>query len=375
MNREIIPAGPKKGNTRDIINAIARALPVAVAQIKERNYKSPGAPIVKTAQNIGRLTRRRFTYVKDGLQFQDIKLPSALEATKTGDCKSLSLYIAAHLTALNIVNGLRFAAYGTDEPTHVYNWYLDENGKLHTLDACLNDLKESPNFTAVQDMQTRIIAGVPVLSEFEEMNGPRRDARRARRQERREDRQERREQRRAEGKGFGQRAKKISLALPRKAFIELLDVNFRGLATRLSKVNRDKVAGFWGKLGGDKNKLFAAIDKGKGRQPLFGSREPNVGFAAAAALTAAGGIILGAVKFLKDNGIEAGDLLDAVKKVAPGTEPLGNFEATDAETAEAAQLTKTTPGTTSPIDFKINPFLIAGGIAAAYLLTRKKGRK
>ena len=96
-----------------------------------------------------------------------------------------------------------------------------------------------------------------------------------------------------------------------------------------------------------------------------------------AAAATAGPIIIAAAKFLKDLGIDPGDIVDAVKKIAPGTEPLGDFEASDPETDEAAKLTKTTPGATSagPIDFKINPLLIAGGIAAVYFLTRKKGRK
>jgi hypothetical protein len=376
---KVIPAGPKKGNTRDIINAIARALPVAVAQVEKRNIVNPGGSNVQNAQRIAKYTRRNFTYVRDGLQFQDIKLPSALESSKIGDCKSLSLYIAANLTALKIPNGLRFAAYGTPNLTHVYNYYLDENKKLHTLDACLADLKESPRYTKIQDMETRIIAGVPLLSETINDGMYGRAERQARRQQRREDRRERRDERRAEGKGFFQVGKKIVLAPGRGAFLLVLKANFRGLATRLSKAPGDKLAGFWGKLGGDKNKLFGAIKDGKDKKALLGMGAPDeigVDPVTAAAATA-GPIIIAAAKFLKDLGIDPGDIVDAVKKIAPGTEPLGDFEASDPETDEAAKLTKTTPGTTptGPIDFKINPLLIVGGLAAVYFLTRKKGRK
>lgn len=382
----IIAAGPKNGNTRDIINAIARALPIAVAQIKERKYKKLEQPIKTTAQNLGKYVRRNFTYVKDGLTFQDIKLPTALERTNKGDCKSFSLYIAAQLTAQGITNGLRFAAYGTPQLTHVYNWYLDENKNLHTLDACLKDLKESPNATKTEDMQTRIIAGVPLLSEDIESGMYGREERRARRQERREDRRERREERRAEGKGFFQVAKKITLAPGRGAFLLVLKANFRGLATKLSKAPGDKLAGFWGKLGGDKNKLFAAIKDGKDKKPFLGMGAPDeigVEPVTAAAATSAP-ILLAVSKFLKDLNIDPGDIVDAVKKIAPGVEPLGNFEASDPETDEAALLTKQTPGDfntpgkqESTTDKKgINPLLIVGGLAAVYLLTmKKKGRK
>lgn len=370
--REIIPAGPPRGNTRDIINAIARALPVAVSQVKKERLRLSGDP-VRDALSLTRYTRNRFTYERDGLFYQDIKLPSALEATKVGDCKSLSLYIAAHLTAAGYTNGLRFAAYGTKEPTHVYNWVLDNSGKVHTFDACTPTLTEVPTYTSAQNMQTRIIAGVPVLSETNEIG-----SRRERRRERREARQDRREKRREQGRGVFQIAKKVTLAPGRGAFLLLVSSNFRGLATKLSKTNPDKLAGFWGKLGGDKRKLESAINTGKSKRPILGMNGPEIGSLAGAAVAAAP-IVIAATQLLKDAGIEADDIRGAIQKLAPGAEPLGNVEATDPETPEAAILTKQTPGqltqSASPVGFQINPFLIVGGIAAVYFLTRKKGRK
>lgn len=374
--REIIPAGPPRGNTRDIINAIARALPVAVSQVKKERLRLSGDP-VRDALNLTRYTRNRFTYERDGLLYQDIKLPSALEETKTGDCKSLSLYIAAYLTAAGYTNGLRFAAYGTKEPTHVYNWILDNSGKVHTFDACTPTLTEVPTYTSAQDMQTRIIAGVPVLSETSEI-GSRRERRRERRQDKREARKERRQERREQGRGAFQIAKKLTLAPGRGAFLLLVSSNFRGLATKLSKANPDKLSGFWGKLGGDKRKLSSAINTGKSKRPVLGMNGPEIGSLAAAAAAAAP-IIIAATKLLKDAGIEAEDIRGAIQKIAPGAQPLGDFEAADPETPEAAALTKTTPGemqqNASPVGFQINPVLIVGGLAAVYFLTRKKGRK
>lgn len=352
-------------DTRDIINAIARALPVAVAQVRNEGAKNGTGDPVADARKITQYTRRRFQYQKDGLQYQDIRLPSALEATKKGDCKSLSLYIAAHLTALGYNNGLRFAAYGTDQPTHVYNWVLDNSGQIHTFDACTPDLKEVNRYTKIQDMQTRIIAGVPMLSEYYELSGPGRERRKARREERR-----------AQGKGFGQRAKKIALAPARAPFLVLTGSNFRGLATKLAKVSPDKLAGFWGKLGGDKKKLEAAINQGKGKKPLLGMNGPDEIGSVAVAIAAAAPVVVAAVKMLKDAGIDGSDILAAVKKEAPDVEPLGDFEATDPETPEAEKLTKKKPGPeVQSASFQVDPLLIVGGLAALYILTRKKGRK
>lgn len=365
MQRQIIPAGPPAANTRDIINAIARALPVAVAQVRNEGARIGTGNPVADARKITEYTRRRFQYDKDGLLYQDIKLPSALEATRRGDCKSLSLYIAAQLTALGYINGLRFAAYGTDQPTHVYNWVLDNSGQIHTFDACTPDLQEVNRYTKIEDMQTRIIAGVPVLSEVDEISGRGRERRKARREERR-----------AQGKGFGQRAKKIALAPARGAFLVITGANFRGLATKLKKVSPDKLAGFWGKLGGDKKKLEAAINQGASKKPLLGMNGPEQIGSVGAAIAAAAPVVIAAVKLLKDAGIDGQDILAVVKKEAPDAEPLGDFEATDPETPEAAALTKKTPGPdVSSASFQVNPLLIVGGLAAVYFLTRKKGRK
>ena len=176
---------------------------------------------------------------------------------------------------------------------------------MHTLDACLPGLKESPRATRIEDMQTRIIAGVPVLSEDYSDGLYGRDERRARRQERRENRRERRDERRAEGRGFLQVGKKIALAPGRGAFLLVTNANFRGIATRLNKIPGDKLAGFWGKLGGDKNKLFKAIKEGKDKKPLLGMGEgDNIGDPVTVAAATSAPILIAAAKFLKDMGID-----------------------------------------------------------------------
>jgi hypothetical protein len=427
-----IPASKPNADTRDIINALARILPAATKQAEQFTFLRKTGDPINDALTVGRYVQQNFTYIKDGLLEQNIKTPGAMLATKTGDCKSFALFIAAVLSAWKYKNGLRFAGYnGSGQPTHVYNFILDSQNKIFTFDSCLPGLKESPNATIIEDMQVNHIAGVPVLNEIGTgIYG--RAERKARRQQRREDRQERRQERREEGRGFFQGAKKIALAPARGAFLLVLKANFRGLASRLAKAPAEKLAGFWGKLGGDKNKLNAAINDGKGKKPLLGMGEgPNgepvynvqltrskyytdaeraerierrrrrsgargnrrrqtyamdanyIGIDPVTTAAATGApIIIAAVKFLKDLGIEPGDVLDAVKKLAPDAEPLGDFEATDAETAEAAGLTKITPGEAqggtdlqSTSGFKINPLLLVGVAGAAFLLLKKKKGK
>jgi hypothetical protein len=434
-----IPASKPNADTRDIINALARILPAATKQAEQFTFLRKTGDPINDALTVGRYVQNNFTYIKDGLLEQNIKTPGAMLATKTGDCKSFALFIAAVLSAWKYKNGLRFAGYnGSGQPTHVYNFILTNENKMFTFDACLPGLQESPNATLLEDMQVNHIAGVPVLNEIstgiygraerQARRQERRENRQERRQERRENRQERREQRREEGRGVFQNVKKIGLAPGRGAFLLILKANFRGLASRLAKAPAEKLAGFWGKLGGDKDKLMSAINDGKNKKPLLGMGEGEDGrpvynvqlksskysndgraerlerrrmrsgargeyrrptlqrnFIGVDPVTAAAGtsapIIIAAVKFLKDLGIEPGDVLDAVKKIAPGAEPLGDFEASDPETTEAAALTKITPGAqdettgVSTSNFKINPLLLVGVAGAAFLLLKKKKGK
>jgi len=93
-----IPASKVSANTRDIIQALARALPAATNQVKELKFRSTGDP-VQDAKNAAAYVHKNFKYLKDGLSYQNIKLPSALIAQGTGDCKSFSLFVAAILSS------------------------------------------------------------------------------------------------------------------------------------------------------------------------------------------------------------------------------------------------------------------------------------
>ena len=68
-------------------------------------------------------------------------------------------------------------------------------------------------------------------------------------------------------KGKGKNlVKKVLLAPGRALFIAMAKLNFGQIATKLSKGNQDKLKEQWLKLGGDYNKLVAAINKGKNKK-------------------------------------------------------------------------------------------------------------
>ena len=241
--------------------------------------------------------------------------------------------------------------------------------------------------------------------------------RKARRQQRREDRQERRQERREDRKerrASGDKPKglpKVTLAPARGAFLGLLALNFRGLATRLDKaIQKDSkaVQGFWNKLGGDFSKLKKNVDKNKGKKPLFGQGkgidglsfsdefisemdyynigtfedyyigvEPTTTTAAAAAATASP-ILLALKKFFSSLKIE--DITDAAGKIVPLLKPDEEAAATPIDpTGEGFEASDPEPGsgqkTTGGASFAPSPMLIGGLAGAAiliYFLTKKK---
>lgn len=83
------------------------------------------------------------------------------------------------------------------------------------------------------------------------------------REERKADRQKKKEDRKASGKPS--RVKKVLLAVPRGAFLGLILLNVRGLASRLSAMNKKdpaKLKAMWLRLGGDPIKLLNNVEKG-----------------------------------------------------------------------------------------------------------------
>lgn len=70
-------------------------------------------------------------------------------------------------------------------------------------------------------------------------------------------------------------AKKAALAPARGPFLLLLRLNFRGLSSRIGNNPQalDKVKNIWKGLGGKTSKLEKAVNKGKGKKPLFGSKK------------------------------------------------------------------------------------------------------
>jgi hypothetical protein len=351
-------------NTNDIINALELAVPTAVKEVitNRSNFPRPTGNPVKDAKQAAEFVRDNVKYKADGYLYQDIQLPARMIAgTKQADCKSFSLASVAQCLAAGHRCGFRFASYKPNKiPTHVYFWILDNSGKKFTFDPTIRNLKESPKATNTIDMELRYMTGVDDFPEI----------------------------------GKKGRGKKIFLAPARGAFLSLVALNVRGLATKLARSKNAKQ--FWEKLGGDYNKLKKAVDKAKGKKAIFGKgkglkgiestyteyydtyQAEGIGVVDLAAiggfLATAGPVLIAVQNLFKKEGIPDGEegaviTPDESSKTEP-IDPSGQgFTVADGEG-------KTTPGTTST-SFKPSPLLIGGAIGAialVYFLTSKKRR-
>jgi hypothetical protein len=383
----------RNANTQDIMQALVDAVPEAVRQFNQVPTTIKTGNLLKDATAACMYVRDRVRYKADGFNFQDIQMPGRMfYGTKQADCKSFSLASLANLLSKGYNGGFRYASYRPNKvPTHVYIYVLDKSGNKFTFDPCIKNLKESNKATYILDMDVRYLS-----EPFVEITG--RKERKARRKEKRE---ARRERRKAGDKP--KRVAQVALAPSRGAFLGLIALNFRGLATRLNKaISKDSkgVQTLWNKLGGDFSKLKKAVEKSKDKKPLFGSKGVNglsfteefigaidnefIGVepatTAATAAATASPILLAVKKFLEKIKIE--DVVDAAGKVVPllkpeeeeATTPIDQtgegFEVIDAEKGSNQ---KTTPGGS----FAPSPMLIGGLAGAAiliYFLTKKKGK-
>jgi hypothetical protein len=424
--------------THDIIYSLCIAAPAAIKQAKKFNLPEiiglTGADLQSDANLTGKWIRNNVKYKIDTFENQNIQLPSALLKTNTGDCKSISLLFLAIMEAAGYNGGFRFAAYRGKNFTHVYNFFENKN-KLYTFDACIKDLKEHKTYTNIKDMKVNYLAGTPMLIDETGIN---------RQPTARELMQDDRvlsingigkKKRFTKIKNFinkaGNLTKTVALAPARGSFLLLVNLNFRALSKRLTKLrnkNENKFAEWWTKLGGDIDKLNKAIEKGSLKKPLFGSKkgvngigvdfeymgEPVTAATITAAITSAAGIIAALNKLLKKEGVaeepgeELGEGLDPDAPLSSELEPGEPVIPNDPASEGAASYiekginflngvtgnkpkVKVKPRQSAPgsglqagnltnqetTGFKPSPLLIGGGIAAIaaiYLLTKKKGK-
>lgn len=378
-------------NTEDIINALAKAAPAAIAQAKAANIADiigvTGGDVIKDATKVGNWIRGNIKYKIDSFTNQNIQFPSAILKTKQADCKSFSLLFLAIMSAAGYDGGFRFASYRPNgQFTHVYNFFVKPNGEKIPFDACIKGLKESNRATKIKDMKVNYLAGAPIVTDDEQeitrparivrdrmgnvfleyvdtgerISGPEAEHIAGIRSLVNKAWKQIKKDAKKVWKGF----KKVALAIPRSAALGVMELNFRGVSGQLFRAQKDKkqtdrLKELWNRLGGDFGALQKSIDRGRKRKPLFGGGkaikgigEPmvNIGIGEpvtlAAAATTAAPILVMIFKFIKNAGVKpegdekppAGDTgLPPVDQSDPTARAIasGRFAPTDPQGEEA----------------------------------------
>ena len=284
------------GSNRDIQKVLEKNFDKAVKQVKQNNFylKFKASTPEQVANNVWEYLKENVTYKADGYH-QKIVLPARL---KIGDCKSLSLFAAAILYCYYPNNVfLRYVSYSDNStPTHVYT-ILRIGTKEIIIDAVWHTFNSQKNYTFKKDVKMRI----STLSGIEGLDTP--QARQSTRQIikrliKLRDKLHPGDPKRQSitfkirslkdnlvgiegkkgkgGKGGKGGVKKIALAAPRNAYLGLVKLNVRGLATRLKKAldkDKAKVQSKWEKLGGKFSSFEKAILVGAKKKPFLGAKK------------------------------------------------------------------------------------------------------
>lgn len=370
------------GSNSDIIKAVNSALPAAV---KETQLIAPyfkGKTPTETALKVWSFLKSKINYIKDTPGFQFVKLPRRFLDEKKGDCKSFSVFTAGILKNIYPEADifLRYTSYtNVNIPTHVYT-IMYYNNELIIIDAVYKYFNKEKQFKHKQDYKMKIYT----LSGFEEetINGRRKGKLKS-------------AIKKAAGqvkkgvKKAGAAIKKggiktVALAAPRAAFLGLLLVNLKGLASKIlkaDKTNPAKLKSFWEKLGGNYDQLIEAAKKGGNKKPIgyIPDDEEEIGSAAAVgtAIATASPIIISILALLKQilpkkEYNESGETADLEEKASREAK---NTEAGADAGAETGADDKADAGAGAEGNFfEKNKILVIGGAAALalFFIMKKK---
>ena len=236
----------QRADNKDIRDLLFSLVPQARAQMSKMAKSFRGRNEEETCKKIFDYIVANFSYVADRKE-QVIKLPSALLKYKVGDCKSYALFTAAILENLKIPYKFVFTSYNSNPiPGHVY--VTTDGGCI--IDAVYGKFNQekTPTFKYVQGMNVRYMAGIGSCDNYGNY-GRRRGV---------------------GGTGTsgiqgGKPVRKIALAPGRGLFLGIVKANLDGFATKLQKVNPDKLKKNWENVGGNYSKLVNAIKVGAGK--------------------------------------------------------------------------------------------------------------
>ena len=137
----------EKGDTQDIINSVLSVFDESYSDIDDFSTQFQGRTNRETAENIINYVLSNFKYKVDPDGVQWVRTPLRLLQDREADCKSFSIFVCSVLSNLGIKNGFRFVSYTPDKQvTHVYSYFIDEDGKKVIVDTVAQIQKGVPAF-------------------------------------------------------------------------------------------------------------------------------------------------------------------------------------------------------------------------------------
>ena len=240
-----------QADNKDIRDLLVKLVPKAKAQMVEFSKGFKGRTNKETCKKIFDYIKNNFTYVADGGE-QVIKLPSALLKKRVGDCKSYSLFTASILENLKIPYKFVYTSYNNNPiPAHVY--VVTEDGCIIDAVYGIFNAEKKPTYRYTQDMNVRYMAGIganctscnsDAMGKVTIIN-----------------KDKRQQIKRTAQFGFD-KFKSVAFVGGRQVLLGLIKGNYDGIATKMQKVDTNKLKNDWTRVGGDYSALTNAIKEG-----------------------------------------------------------------------------------------------------------------
>ena len=240
-----------QADNKDIRDLLVKLVPKAKAQMVEFSKGFRGRTNKETCKKIFDYIKNNFTYVADGGE-QVIKLPSALFKKRVGDCKSYSLFTASILENLKIPYKFVYTSYNNNPiPAHVY--VVTEDGCIIDAVYGIFNAEKKPTYRYTQDMNVRYMAGIGANCTSCNSDGMGKVTI--------INKDKRQQIKRTAQFGFD-KFKSVAFVGGRQVLLGLIKGNYDGIATKMQKVDTNKLKNDWTRVGGDYSALTNAIKEG-----------------------------------------------------------------------------------------------------------------
>ena len=240
-----------QADNKDIRDLLVKLVPKAKSQMVEFSKQFKGRTNKETCKKIFDYIKSNFTYVADGGE-QIIKLPSALLKKRVGDCKSYSLFTASILENLKIPYKFVYTSYNNNPiPAHVY--VVTEDGCIIDAVYGIFNAEKKPTYRYTQDMNVRYMAGIGAnctscnsdgMGKVTIIN------------------KDKRQQIKTTAQFGFDKFKSVAFVGGRQVLLGLIKGNYDGIATKMQKVDTNKLKNDWTRVGGDYSALTNAIKEG-----------------------------------------------------------------------------------------------------------------